>query len=373
MFEEKPKTVWFLISVLTVCSAYYLLVSIAFTGGSLLVEYMWGLILSLIVVTYFEIRVAALKQRAKDENGQDVKHVEIVGVEDLVKKELDQRVKGARAMVLAIIPVLAILIALPTAMLPFAVRSWTRHEAQKEFETAGKQIEYLTKKASDADTSIQMRLGTIEATLAQASRLSERVGGALADLEKTKEQATSAKEIIEESRRDGIALQALYEQGVKQHLSNQTIVIGGKNNLVSSVLTEVLAQIILDSTPSATVERRRSVGDSLYTIQALDRGRIHLSVDYSGTILSQYETGITEYNIFTESNHLPVNLNGVLSETTFSNVRVIADLGFEDSYIMAVSKKWLEDQKINLKVKNLTEFHAALKGLTVEEDEEKKA
>lgn len=120
----------------------------------------------------------------------------------------------------------------------------------------------------------------------------------------------------------------------------ERIVIGGKNFNESSILAEIMAQLL--EAQGFSVERRLSLGGTLICFEALRNGEIDIYPEYSGTL---------EQNIL----HLPgrVSYQEIRRRTRQEyNLELLAPFGFNNTYAMAMER----DRAAELGIKTISDL-----------------
>ncbi len=113
----------------------------------------------------------------------------------------------------------------------------------------------------------------------------------------------------------------------------QTVVVASKQFTESRLLAEIAA-LKLES-DGFEVERKLGLGGSLLVFNALQTGAIDLYPDYTGTLAQ---------NLLKYPKASPVELEQALSDIS---LKIIAPLGFNNSYAMAINRAKAEDMQLS--------------------------
>ena len=363
-------------------ATYCLLISLSISGVLDIYKLIWLMLYTtalLLLQRFLSSSATTSPSRNPDPSqvsasSPDLKEVpnldQIVG--QSIQEFTQSKIDNFRKFALFMSPIIAIAIAIPTGLLPYAVKSWASIEAEKEIDEATKEIQKLRDGIAELERTTIGRLAEVDAALGEAERLVSRMDSSMRIATEAEQKANSISKKIWQLSRDAGALESLYEHSLGSFQLNQTIVVGSKNHLESALIAEVLAQLI-ERKQKKSVVRKFNLGDSLHTIQELDRGKVHLFADYSGTILSVYSSNSLNTDLQNDQNHQVHPLNLVLSETAFSNAMVVKDLGFNNPYVMIVRKGWLDEAGISLDADpSIRNFVTQLRDLSIPNDVDQK-
>ncbi len=139
-----------------------------------------------------------------------------------------------------------------------------------------------------------------------------------------------------------------------------TLVVGGKIFLESSLLGEIMAQVIEHETPAGVaVDRQLDIGETSETYQRLVNGRIHLYAEYTGTLLREI-LELPGCDVEDHEHHSAEWIRSLLRERPeYRTLRVGPKFGLNNSYALVMR----DDQARELGVTDVAGLQAKSEGL----------
>ena len=124
-----------------------------------------------------------------------------------------------------------------------------------------------------------------------------------------------------------------------ERLRQKKIVIGGKLFPESNILLEMMAQVTESENPNLTVVRLYSLGDTFDTFYALQKGKIDVYAEYTGTLLAQLlQKSFRE--VHDPTFHEKRKLNQLLQENSDTNNLIwLRRFGFSNSAALVMLKR----------------------------------
>lgn len=117
------------------------------------------------------------------------------------------------------------------------------------------------------------------------------------------------------------------------------IVIASKNYTENQILAEMMAQLIEENT-DITVQRKINMGGTLVCFEAIKKGEVDIYPEYTGTALME--------ELKLPVNNDPDEVYDTVKQEFASqfNIKWLDELGFNNTYALAISKDVAEDKGI---------------------------